>query len=102
MNYLLLKETLAQDQPQVMLVLWESQTGIRTLRKVSRKQHFIVLAQTQQTHVQRLSPKNKKVSPYMPLQAGYRSKKQSSIHIWLYVTLLAILFPQCYVTLFMF
>jgi hypothetical protein len=40
----------------------------------SRKQHFIVPAQTQQTHVQRLSPENKGISPYIPLQAGYRSK----------------------------
>jgi hypothetical protein len=61
-----------------------------------------VLAQTQQTCVQRLSPKNKGVSLYIPLQAGYRSKKQSSTHIWLHVTLLAISFPQCYVTFFMF
>jgi hypothetical protein len=62
---------------------------------------FIVPAQTQQTHVQRLSPKNKGVSPYIPLQAGYRSKKQSSTHIWLHVTSLAISFSQCYV-IFMF
>jgi hypothetical protein len=42
----------------------------------SRKQCFIVPAQTQRTHVQRLSPENKGVSPYISLQAGYRSKKQ--------------------------
>jgi hypothetical protein len=34
----------------------------------------------------------------MPLQAGYRSKNQSSTHKWLHVTSLAISFPQCYVT----
>jgi hypothetical protein len=51
---------------------------------ISRKQHFIVPAQAQQTHVQRLSPENKGVSPYTPLQAGYRSKRQGLIHIWLY------------------
>jgi hypothetical protein len=61
-----------------------------------------VLTQTQQARVQRLSPENKEVSFYTPLQAGYRSKKQSSTHIWLHVTLLAISFPQCYVTFFMF
>jgi hypothetical protein len=60
-----------------------------------------VLVQTQWTHVQRLSPENKVVSPYIPLQAGYKNKKQSSTHIWLYVTPLAISFSQCYVT-FMF
>jgi hypothetical protein len=32
-------------------------------------------AVAQQIHIQRLSPKNKGVSLYIPLQAGYRSKK---------------------------
>jgi hypothetical protein len=35
-------------------------------------------------------PENKGVSPYVLLQAGYRSKKQSTTHIWLPVTSLAI------------
>jgi hypothetical protein len=35
-----------------------------------------------------------RVSPYMPLQAGYRSKNQSSTHIWLHVTSLAFHFPS--------
>jgi hypothetical protein len=73
-----------------------------TLRQFSRKQHFIVRTQTQQSCLQRLSPENKEVLPYIPLQAGYRSKQQSSTHIWLHVTSLVILFPQCYVTFFMF
>jgi hypothetical protein len=60
-----------------------------------------VPAQTQWTRVQRLSPENKEVSPYIPLQVGYRSKRQSSTHRWLRVTSLAISFSQCYVT-FMF
>jgi hypothetical protein len=64
---------------------------IRDSEANSGKQHFIVPAQTQPTHVQRLSPKNKGVSPYIPLQAGYRSKKQGLIHIWLYLILLATL-----------
>jgi hypothetical protein len=68
----------------------------------SKKKRFIVPAQTQWTHVQRLSPENRGVSPYLSLQAGYRSKKQSLIHMWLHVTSLAISFPQGYVTLFMF
>jgi hypothetical protein len=63
---------------------------------------FIVPVQTQQTRVQRLSPENKGVSPYIPLQAGYRNKKQSSTHTWLHVTSLIISFPPCYVTFFMF
>jgi hypothetical protein len=72
-----------------------------TLRQFSRNQCFIVPAQTQWTHVQRLNLENKGVSPYILLQAGYRSKKQSSTHIWLHVISLAISFPECYVT-FMF
>jgi hypothetical protein len=47
-----------------------------------------------------LSPKDNGVSPYIPLQAGYRSKKQGLIHIWLYTILLATL-PLCYVTFFL-
>jgi hypothetical protein len=73
-----------------------------TLRQFSRNQCFIVPAQTQWTHVQRLNLENKGVSPYILLQAGYRSKKQSSTHIWLHVISLAISFPQCYVTFIMF
>jgi hypothetical protein len=72
------------------------------VRQFSRKQHFIVPAQTEWSCVQRLSPENKEVSPCIPLQAGYRSKKQSSTHTWLHVTSLSISFPQCYVTFFMF
>jgi hypothetical protein len=59
--------------------------------------------------VQRLSSENKGVSPYIPWQAGYRSKKQGLIHIWLYTILLATLpyrymtfSSQCYRTLFSF
>jgi hypothetical protein len=46
-----------------------------------------VPAQTQRACVQ-------KVWPSTPLQAGYRSKKQNSTHIWLHVTSLAISFPS--------
>jgi hypothetical protein len=53
------------------------------------KEATLVLAQTQRTRVQRLSSENKGVSPYRPLQAGYRSKRQGLTHIWLHVTLLA-------------
>jgi hypothetical protein len=60
------------------------------LEAISRKQRFIVPTQTQWTHAQRLSPENKGVSPYIPLQAGY-CKKQGLIHIWLYLILLTTL-----------
>jgi hypothetical protein len=61
-----------------------------------------VLAQTQGIHVQRLSPENKEVSPYIPLQAGYRSKKAKLNPHMAACDLLAISFPQCYVSFFMF
>jgi hypothetical protein len=61
-------------------MFWETEHG--TLKKFSRKQCFIVLTQTQWTWVQRLRPKNKEVSPYIPLQASFRCKKQGLTHIW--------------------
>jgi hypothetical protein len=56
-------------------VLQESQAEIQDTEAVCRKQHFIVLAQTQWTHVQRLSHENKEFSPYIPLQAGLQKQK---------------------------
>jgi hypothetical protein len=38
----------------------------RAWRQFSRKQHFIVLAQTQWTQVQKLSPENNVALPYIP------------------------------------
>jgi hypothetical protein len=55
----------------------------RTLRKFLRKQCFIVLAHTQWSHVQKLSPENKGALPYIAFQAENRSEKQSLTHIWL-------------------
>jgi hypothetical protein len=71
---------------------------IRVSEADSQEATFTVPTQTQRTCVQRLSPENKGVSPYIPLQTGYRSKKQSSTHICLHVTSLAISFSQCNVT----
>jgi hypothetical protein len=56
---------------------------------ISRKQRFIVPAQTHQTGIQMLSPENKE-SHLVTLQAGYRSKKiknQGLTHIWLHAIL---------------
>jgi hypothetical protein len=69
----------------------------RMQRQFSRKQHFIVPAQTQW-----LSPGNKGGLPYIPLKADYRSKKQSLTYMWLHVTLSATSLPQRYVTFFTF
>jgi len=66
---------------EVKPLLRESRIEIRDTEAITRKQHFIVLAQTQWTRVQRLSLENKGVSSYIPLQAGYRSKKQGLTHI---------------------
>jgi hypothetical protein len=49
----------------------------RTLRQFSRKQRFIVPAQTQETYVQRLSPKNKKVFPYIPCKQVTQAKSKA-------------------------
>jgi hypothetical protein len=62
---------------------------------------FIVLTQTQWTHVQRLSPEHKGVTPYIPLQAGYRSKKAKLNPHMAACAFIDYLFPQCYV-IFMF
>jgi hypothetical protein len=48
-----------------------------------------VLAVTQWIYIQRLSPENKGLSPNIPLQAGYRNKKQSLTHMWLHVVQLS-------------
>jgi hypothetical protein len=74
-----------QTSPQEML--WESQAEKWDTEAVYRKQCFIVPAQTQWTCVQRLSPENEEILPYIPLQAGYKSKKQDLIQIWLYTIL---------------
>jgi hypothetical protein len=58
------------------MVLQDSWTETQDTESVLQEQDFIVLAQAQWTHVQRLSPDNKGALPYIPLQAGYRSKKQ--------------------------
>jgi hypothetical protein len=71
----------------LVLLLWEFASWDMALFR----QFILLCQQTWQTHVQRLSLENKGVSPYIPLQAGYRSKEQVLIHIWLYLILLATL-----------
>jgi hypothetical protein len=66
---------------------WNLKLRYGTLRQFIRKQCFIVPAQTQWTRAQRLRPENKGVSPYMPLPAGYRSRKQGSSNSTGYLTL---------------
>jgi hypothetical protein len=85
-------------------MLWESRTETWDT-KAFREAIFISMpAAAQWIHIQRLSTKNKGVSPYIPLQASYRSKKQGLTHIWSNLSTIywGLLFPQCYVTFFTF
>jgi hypothetical protein len=59
----------------LVLLLWEART--ETQDTEARKQQFILQAQTQGTCVQRLSPENKGVSPYISLQTGCRGKNKN-------------------------
>jgi hypothetical protein len=72
-------------------VLLESRTETQDTKAFQEGIFISVLEVVQQVHIQRLSSKaeNKRVSPYIPLQASYRSKMQNLTHIWLHVTLLA-------------
>jgi hypothetical protein len=74
-------------------MLWESQIETQDTKVFWEARFTSMLVVAQQIHIQKLSPENKEVSPYVPLQASYRSKKQSFTHIWLHVTLLATLPP---------
>jgi hypothetical protein len=60
-------------------MLLESQTQDT---KAFQETIFIgMMAMTQQIHIHRLSPENKGVSPYIPLKAGYGSKKQGLTYV---------------------
>jgi hypothetical protein len=79
------------DKPPEML--GESRTQTQDTKAFQEAIFISVPALAQQIHIQRLSPKNKGVSPYIPLQVGYRSKNQGLTNIWLNATLLATLRP---------
>jgi hypothetical protein len=49
-----------------------------TLKQFSRKQHFIVMAQTQWTRVQRLSPENKRSHLIYPCKQVTEAKIRSN------------------------
>jgi hypothetical protein len=71
--------------------LWDIQARNQDNRAFQETVLISVLATAQQIPFQRLGPENKGALPYIPLQAGYRSKKQGLTHIWLYVSLLTTL-----------
>jgi hypothetical protein len=70
-------------------MLKDVQAGNQDTRAFQEAVFIRMPAVAQQIPIQRLSPEDKVVLPYIPLQAAYRSKKQSLTHIWLYVSLLA-------------
>jgi hypothetical protein len=95
-EYLLSIKAGAQDIPlktsQVQLGEWgellqESRLEKRDTKPFQEAIFISVLAVVQQIYIQRLSPENNRVLPYIPLQAGYNSKKQGLTQIRLHATL---------------
>jgi hypothetical protein len=74
---------------QALTLLWDIQAGKWDTKAFWEAMFISVLVAAQQIPIQRLSSENKGALPYIPLQAGYRSKKQSLTHIWLLVISLA-------------
>jgi hypothetical protein len=72
-----------------VVLLQDIQAGKWDIKAFQEAILISIPAVAQQILTQRLSPENKGVLPYIPLQAGYRSKKQSLTHIWLHASLLA-------------
>jgi hypothetical protein len=68
-------------------MLWDIQEG--KWDKAFQEAMFIGMpAVAQQIPIQTLSPENKRTLPYIPLQGGYRSKKQSLLNIWSHASVL--------------
>jgi hypothetical protein len=57
-------------------LLQDIQAGKQDSKAFQDAMFISILATAQWIHIQRLSPKNKGAFLYIPLQAGYRSKKQ--------------------------
>jgi hypothetical protein len=72
----------------LLVPLQESRTETWNIKAFPGAVFISELAAAQRIHIQRLSPSNKEVSLYIPLQTGYRSKKQGLTCICLHVTLL--------------
>jgi hypothetical protein len=67
-----------------LTMLWDSQTESQDTRAFLEAMFISVPAAAQWIYIQRLSSESKVVSPYIPLQAGYRSKKQG-LTIYVYM-----------------
>jgi hypothetical protein len=70
-------------------LLWDIQAGNQVTNAFQEAVFISMSIASQQIKIQRLSPENKEALPYIPLQAGYRSKKQGLTPMWLYASLLA-------------
>jgi hypothetical protein len=70
-------------------MLRESWTETQDTKAFQEAIFISVPAAAQWIRIQKLSPEHNRVSPYKPLQAGYRRKKQGLAHIWLHAPLLA-------------
>jgi hypothetical protein len=87
-------KTLSESQTEPPEILWDIQAGNLDTMAFQEAIFICMPAAAQLTPIHRLRLKNKGALPYIPLQAGYRSKKHSYTHIWLYASLLATL-PSC-------
>jgi hypothetical protein len=70
-------------------ILCDIQAGKWDTKAFQEAIFISVLAVAQQIPIQRVSPENKGALSYIPLQAGYRRKKQCLTYMWLYASLLA-------------
>jgi hypothetical protein len=70
-------------------MLWDIQAGKWDTKALQEATFINTPAGAQRIPIQRLSPENKGALPYIPWQAGYRSKRRGLTPIWLYAALLA-------------
>jgi hypothetical protein len=83
------KNTIFMSWTEPPEMLQDIQAGKQDTKDFQEAIFISVPAVAQWIHIQRLSPENKGALPYIPLQAVYRSEKQSLTHKWLLVISLA-------------
>jgi hypothetical protein len=82
-------------------MLWESQTETQDTEAIQQEAMFFCASIDLIDSYPKAKPENQGVSCYIPLQAGYRSKKQGVSYIWLHANIQATSL-SCYVTFSMF
>jgi hypothetical protein len=87
-----------------IILLWAFQIEIWDTETIRQEAMLHCAGMDSADSTPKAEPLEQRGLPYMPLQAGYRSKKQRLTYIWLHATLLAISLPPplCYVTFFTF